>query len=60
MAKMLELVGLVLVGIMILAFVGAIPQVENGLLFVFWACAAGALMIIFYRKRKRKQEERKN
>ncbi|QUC64904.1 hypothetical protein NsoK4_01065 [Nitrosopumilus sp. K4] len=57
MAKMLELIGLVLIGIMSLAFVGVIPQVEPGLSPVFWACAGGALMIIFYRKIKRKQEE---
>lgn len=57
MAKMLELIGLVLIGIMSLAFVGVIPQVESGLSPVFWACAGGALMIIFYRKMKRKQDE---
>ena len=58
---MLEIVGLVLVAIMTLAFVGAFqPQVENGLSIVFWACAGGVLMIIFYRKRKRKQEGKEN
>ena len=57
MAKTLELIGLVLIGIMALAFVGVIPQVDAGLSPVFWACAGGALVIIFYRKRKRKQEE---
>ena len=55
---MLEMVGLVLVAIMTLAFVGAIPEVGNGLSFVFWACAGGVLLIILYRKRKRKQEEK--
>lgn len=55
MAKTLELIGLVLIGIMALAFVGVIPQVDAGLSPVFWACAGGALVIIFYRKRK--QEE---
>ena len=60
MAKMLEMVGLVLVAIMTLAFVGAIPGVENGLSYVFWACAGGVLLIILYRKRKRKQEGKEN
>ena len=57
MTKALEAIGLVLIGIMALAFVGVIPQVEPGLSPVFWGCAEGALMIIFYRKMKRKQEE---
>jgi FtsH-binding integral membrane protein len=61
MVKIPELVGLALVAIMTLAFVGAFqPQVENGLSPVFWVCAGGALMIIFYRKWKRKQEEKEN
>ena len=58
MTKILETIGLVLIGIMFLAFVGLIPQVESGLSPVFWGCAGGALMIIFYRKMKRKQEEK--
>ena len=57
MTKILEIIGLVLVAIMSLAFVGVIPQVESGLSPVFWGCAGGALMIIFYRKMKRKQQE---
>jgi len=60
MVKIPELIGLGLVVIMILAFVGAIPQVEIGLSPVFWVCAAGALMIIFYRKWKNKQEVKEN
>jgi FtsH-binding integral membrane protein len=61
MVKIPELVGLALVAIMTLAFVGAFqPQVENGLSPVFWVCAGGALMIIFYRKWKKKQEEKEN
>ncbi len=56
-----EIAGLVLVAIMTLAFVGAFqPQVENGLSPVFWVCAGGALMIIVYRKWKRKKEEKEN
>ncbi|MFQ5782150.1 MAG: hypothetical protein ACE5GR_03725 [Nitrosopumilus sp.] len=59
MAKMLEIVGLVLVAIMSLSFVGAFqPTVEPGLSWLFWACAGGTLMVIMYRKMKRKQEEK--
>ncbi|MCA9812001.1 MAG: hypothetical protein KC483_03960 [Nitrosarchaeum sp.] len=57
MIKTLEIIGLVLIGIMSLAFVGVIPQVESGLSPVFWGCAVGALAIIFYRKRKKNQQE---
>jgi len=60
MVKIPELIGLGLVAIMILAFVGAIPQIEMGLSPLFWGCAVGALMIIFYRKWKGKQEEKEN
>ena len=61
MVKIPEIIGLGLVAIMTLAFVGAFsPQVENGLSPVFWVCAGGALMIIFYRKWKGKQEEKEN
>jgi len=59
MTKSVELIGLALVGVMALAFVGVIPQVQSGLSPVFWGCAAGALAIIFYRKRKQKQQEEK-
>ena len=59
MAKGLDVIGLVLIAIMFLAFTGLIPGVEAGLSTVFWACAGGALMIIVYRKWKRKQEEEK-
>jgi hypothetical protein len=56
MAKLLEMIGLVFVSIMILGFVGAFsPYVENGLTPLFWGCAGGTLIIILYRKRKRKQ-----
>ncbi len=59
MVKMPEIIGLGLVAIMTLAFVGAFqPQVGNGLTPVFWACAGGALLIIVYRKWKGKQEEK--
>ena len=59
MAKLLELVGLGLLVIMSLSFVGAFqPTVQPGLSPLFWGCAGGALMIILYRKRKRKQNEK--
>jgi uncharacterized membrane protein YjjB (DUF3815 family) len=58
MAKMLEIIGLVLVAIMTLGFVGVFePHVKAGLSALFWGCAGGTLMIIVYRKRKRKQAE---
>jgi len=59
MAKSLELVGLILIGVMILAFVGVIPQVQPGLSPVFWGCAVGALAIIFYRKKIRERRNTK-
>jgi hypothetical protein len=47
MAKMLEIIGLVLVAIMTLGFVGVfVPHVESGLSALFWGCAGGTLMII--------------
>ena len=60
--KDLKLIGLVLVAIMALSFVGAFQSygISNGTSEVFWACAGGALMIIIYRKMKRKQEEKEN
>ena len=57
MAKMLEMLGLVLVAIMALGFMGILqPTIEPGLSPLFWGCAGGALMIIIYRKMKKKQE----
>ena len=59
MVKIPELLGLALIAIMTLAFVGVFrPQVEMGLSPVFWVCAGGAFMIVLYRKWKKKQEER--
>ena len=48
MAKLLEMIGLVLVSIMILGFVGALDTliplgIENGLTPLFWGCAGGTL-----------------
>ena len=56
MAKIPEIIGLVLVVIMSLGFVGVFePNIETGLSPLFWGCAGGTLIIIMYRKRKRKQ-----
>ena len=60
MSKILEIIGLILVVVMGLSFVGVIPQQEAGLSPLFWGCAGGVLMIIFYRKWKRKQQEEAN
>ena len=61
MAKMLEIIGLVLVAIMSLGFMGLLqPTIEPGLSPLFWGCAGIALMIIIYRKMKRKQDEKKS
>ena len=59
MIKILEIIGLVLVAIMFLGFVGAFQSfgIEPGLSPLFWGCAGVALMIIIYRKQKRKQQE---
>ncbi len=57
MTKMLEMLGLVLVAIMSLSFMGILqPTIEPGLSPLFWGCAGATLMILVYRKRKRKQE----
>ena len=57
MAKMLEMLGLVLVAIMSLSFMGILqPTIEPGLSPLFWGCAGVTLMILIYRKKKRKQE----
>jgi hypothetical protein len=55
MNKILEIIGFVLVGIMILSFVGIIDPKNAGLTPLFWGCAGGTLLIIIYRKRKRDQ-----
>ena len=56
MSKVLDLVGLALIGGTIVSFIpGIIPNLERGLNPVFWACAIGALAIIIYRKRQRKK-----
>lgn len=57
MNKLLDVIGLALIAVMILAFVGAIPGQEPGLSPIFWGCAVGALAIIFYRKKKKSETE---
>lgn len=59
MAKILEIIGLILVAIMTLGFVGVFQPygISNGTSELFWGCAGGALMIIIYRKIKKKKEE---
>jgi len=61
MVKLLEMIGLALVAIMTLGFVGAfIPYgIQNGTSELFWGCAGAALMIIIYRKIKNKKVEEK-
>ena len=58
MVKILEMVGLVLVAIMSLGFVGLFESygIKNGTSELFWGCAGATLLIIIYRKMKRKQE----
>ena len=60
MVKMLEMIGLALVAIMTLGFVGLfVPYgIKNGTSELFWGCAGAALMIIIYRKIKNKKEEK--
>ena len=60
MVKILEIVGLVLVAIMSLGFVGLFEPygIKNGTSELFWGCAGATLLIIIYRKMKRKQEEK--
>ncbi len=58
MIKTLEIVGFILLGIMVLSYVGALrPIVDAGISVVFWGCAGGALAIIMYRKFMKKRQE---
>ena len=61
MTKALEIIGIVLVAIMTLGFVGALqPTIKPGLSSLFWICAGATLVIIIFRKKKRKQEEKES
>ena len=54
MSKFLELIGFALIGGTIYSFLGM--ELDDPLRWpVFWACAAGALGIIIYRKWMRKK-----
>ena len=59
MTKILDIVGLGFLAIMTLGFVGVLEPygIKNGTSELFWGCAGGTLMIIIYRKIKRKQKE---
>ena len=57
MIKILEIIGFALIAIMFISFVGLIPGYESGFSPLFWGCAIGALAIIVYRKKKRKEKE---
>ena len=58
MSKILDLIGLALIGGTIVSFIpGLIPNMEGGLNRVFWGCAIGALAIIIYRKQQRKKQD---
>ncbi len=57
MSKTLELIGFGLIGGTVYAFLGLILQQDPLGWPVFWACAAGALAIIIYRKKKQKKLE---
>jgi len=54
MSKILDLVGLGLIGGTVYAFVGPIPQQDPMGWPIFWSCAGGALAIILLRKRRAK------
>jgi hypothetical protein len=57
MSKILELIGFGFVGGTVYAFLGLISQQDPLGWPVFWGCAAGALGIIIYRKKKQKEQE---
>ncbi len=58
MIKILEMIGFALIIMMFITFVGVIPG-QSGASPLFWGCAVGALGIILYRKKKRKEKESK-
>ena len=60
MVKALEMLGFGLVAVMTLGFVGAFEPygIRNGTSELFWGCAGGTLLIIIYRKMRRKREEK--
>ncbi len=59
MSKILDVVGLGFLAIMTLGFVGVLEPygIKNGISELFLGCAGGTLMIIIYRKMKRREKE---
>jgi hypothetical protein len=59
MTKILDIAGLGFLAVMTLGFVGVLEPygIKNGTSELFWGCAGATLMIIIYRKMKRKQKE---
>ena len=62
MVKILEMIGISLVAVMTLGFVGLFQPygIKNGTSELFWGCAGATLMIIIYRKMKDKREEKES
>ena len=62
MTKILDIAGLGFLAIMTLGFVGVLEPfgIKNGTSELFWGCAGGTLMIIIYRKMKKKQTEKED
>ena len=57
MSKILEIIGLAMIGGTIVSFIGLIPNVNAGANPVFWACAGGAMAIIVYRNYIKKKKK---
>ena len=57
MSKILEITGLVLVGVMALSFVGVFGVSNAGLSPLFWGCAGATLLIIIYRKKTSRKDK---
>ena len=63
MTKIFDVIGLGLIAIMTLSFVGTFVSygIKSGTSSeVFWGCAGATLLIIILRKRKRKQEKKES
>ncbi len=62
MTKILDIAGLGFLAIMTLGFVGVLEPfgIKNGTSELFWGCAGSTLMIIIYRKMKKKQTEKED
>jgi hypothetical protein len=63
MAKILDIIGLVLIAIMTLSFVGTFVSygIKSGTSSeVFWGCAEATMRLIIVRERKRRHDEKEN